>query len=120
MNRSRSDLAHRDMPVFEHRYAWKCACLGVMLGVFWCSHVVFRLLISLRSTCGRRHFTLRDGVDQLLPVMVARFDGDDRAMPTASPSGNSGARDPDVLGQVSGAGPDHLLPDTVVVRGARP
>jgi hypothetical protein len=65
-------------------------------------------------------FELCDGVDQLLPVLVERFDGDDRPLTTSSPSGNSGARDPDVLGQASGAGPNHLLTNTVVVRAACP
>ena len=51
---------------------------------------------------------LCDGVHQLLSVLVERFDGDDRALTTSSPGGNSGARDPDVLGQASGTGPDHL------------
>jgi hypothetical protein len=63
---------------------------------------------------------LRDGVDQLLPVPVERCDGDDRPLTTSPPRGNSRARDPDVLGQASGAGPDHLLPNTVVVRAACP
>jgi hypothetical protein len=62
---------------------------------------------------------LRDGVDQLLPVLVERFDGDDRPLTTSSPRGNSGARDPDVLGQASGAGLGHLVPKTVVIRAAR-
>ena len=42
---------------------------------------------------------LCDGVHQLLAVLVERFDGDDRALTTSSPGRNSGARDPDVLGQ---------------------
>jgi hypothetical protein len=58
---------------------------------------------------------LRDGVDQLLPVLVERFDGDDRSLTASSPGGNSGARDPDVLGQASGAGPNHLGAKTVVI-----
>jgi hypothetical protein len=62
---------------------------------------------------------LRDGVDQVLPILVERFDGDDRALTTALPRGKSGARDPDVLGQASGAGLDHLVPKTVVVHAAR-
>jgi hypothetical protein len=63
---------------------------------------------------------LRDGVDQLLAVLVERFDGDDRTVTTSSPSGNSGARDGHVLGQASGIGPDDLVAKTVVVRAAYP
>jgi hypothetical protein len=63
---------------------------------------------------------LRDGVEQLLAVLVERFDGDDRALTTSSPGGNSGTRDPDVLGQASGAGPNHLGAKTVVICAARP
>jgi hypothetical protein len=63
---------------------------------------------------------LRAGVDQLLPVLVERFDGDDRALPSSSPGGNSRARDPDVLGQASGAGPDDLGAKAVVVCVACP
>jgi hypothetical protein len=63
---------------------------------------------------------LRDGVDQLLPVLVERFDGDDRALPSSSPGGNSRARDPDVLGRASGAGHDDLGAKAVVVCVACP
>jgi hypothetical protein len=50
----------------------------------------------------------------------SQFDGDDRTLTTPSPGRNSGARNPDVLGQASGTGPDHLIPNTVIVRLARP
>jgi hypothetical protein len=62
---------------------------------------------------------LRYGVDQLLAILVNRFDGDDRSRTAATPGGSSGARNPDVLGQAPGTGPDHLIPNTVVVRAAR-
>ena len=62
---------------------------------------------------------LRDGVDQLLPVLVERFDGDDRSRTAPAPSGHGRARNGHVLGQASGTGPDHMLPNTVVVRAAR-
>ena len=62
---------------------------------------------------------LCDGVHQLLAVLVERFDGDDRARIAAAPGGHGRARDGHVLGRASGPGPDHLLPNTVVVRGAR-
>jgi hypothetical protein len=63
---------------------------------------------------------LRYGVDHLLAVLVNRFDCDDRSRTAAAPSGHGRAWDSHVLGQASGTGPDHLLPNTVVVRAARP
>ncbi|MGD0838663.1 MAG: hypothetical protein ABSB49_18660 [Polyangia bacterium] len=48
-------------------------------------------------------FKLRDGIDQLLAVQLQGLHGDDRTRTTAPPSGNGGARDPDVLGQATGA-----------------
>ena len=63
---------------------------------------------------------LHDGVDQLLPAQVERFDGNDRALTTSAPGRNSGARNPDVLGQASGTGPDHLGAKAVVIGAACP
>jgi hypothetical protein len=63
---------------------------------------------------------LCDGVDQLLPGLVGRFDGDDRTRTASAPSGHGGARDGHVLGQASGTGPYHLLRNTVVVRATCP
>jgi hypothetical protein len=65
-------------------------------------------------------FKLRDGVDQLLLVLVKRFDGDDRALTTSSPGRNGGARNPDVLRQASGTGPEDLIAKPVVVHAAHP
>ena len=62
---------------------------------------------------------LRDGIDQLLPVLLNWLDGDDQARTTAPPCRNGGARDRNVLGQTFGTGPDHLLAKPVVVRAAR-
>jgi hypothetical protein len=59
-----------------------------------------------------------DAVDQLLAVRLHQFDGDDRALTTSSPGGNSGARDRDVLGQASGAGSNHLRAKTMVICAA--
>jgi hypothetical protein len=64
-------------------------------------------------------FELCDAIDQLLLVLLHRFDGDDRSRITARPSGNGGARDGHVLGQASGTRPDDLVAGTVVVRAAR-
>src|ERR1019366_3745520 len=41
-----------------------------------------------------------------------------RTLTTSSPGRNSGARNPDVLGQASGTGPDHLGAKTVVICAA--
>ena len=65
-------------------------------------------------------FELRDAVDQLLAVLLHQVDGDDRALTTSSPGGNSGARNRDVLEQASGAGPNHLRAKTVVICAACP
>ena len=65
-------------------------------------------------------FKFCNGVEQLLAILVWRFDRDDRSKTASAPSGRGGARDPDVLGQASGAGLDHLVPKTVVVRVTRP
>jgi len=63
---------------------------------------------------------LRERVEQLLPVLLHRLDADDRARTAPSPGGDGGSRDGDVLGQASGAAADHLLPEAMVVRAARP
>jgi hypothetical protein len=44
----------------------------------------------------RSPIKLRDGVEQLLPVLVERLDGDDRAHTAPVPRGNRGARDREV------------------------
>jgi len=63
-------------------------------------------------------FKLYDGVEQLLAILLYGLDGDDRTSPPAPPSRNGGVRNGHVLGQASGAGPDHLVAKTVVVRVA--
>jgi hypothetical protein len=65
-------------------------------------------------------FELCDGVDQLLVVLLYGLDGDDRTRTTTPPSGTGGASAGHVLGQASGAGTDHVVPKTVVVRAAGP
>jgi len=65
-------------------------------------------------------FKLYDGVEQLLVVLLYGLDGDDGTRTTAPPSRHGGARDGDVLGQASGAGTDHVVSKTVVVRAAGP
>jgi len=65
-------------------------------------------------------FNLRDGVDQLLAVLLYGLDGDDRTRTTAAPARNGRARDSHVLGQASGTAPDDLIAKTVVVRAAHP
>ena len=65
-------------------------------------------------------FELCDGGEQLLAVLSHQLDGNDRSRTTPSPRRNGGARDGDVLGQASGAGTDHMIPETVVVGVAGP
>jgi hypothetical protein len=65
-------------------------------------------------------FKVYDGVEQLLVVLLYGLDANDRTRTTDPPSGNGGARDGHVLGQASGAGTDHVVPKTVVVRSAGP
>jgi len=67
----------------------------------------------------RSAIKLRDGIEQLLPVLVERLDGDDRAQTAPMPATNGGSRDGEVPGQAPGADPDHLLPDAMVVSAAR-
>jgi hypothetical protein len=67
----------------------------------------------------RSPIKLRDGVEQLLPVLVERLDGDDRAQTAPTPGTNGGSRDGEVPGQTPDARPEDLLPDAMVVHAAR-
>jgi hypothetical protein len=67
-----------------------------------------------------RAVELRERVEQPLPVLLNRLDTDDRARTAPRPGGDGGSRDGDVLGHASGAAADHLLPEAMVVRAARP
>ena len=63
---------------------------------------------------------LCNSVEQLLPVLVQRLNGDNRTQATPLPSGHGGARDRHLPGEAPHPGADHLLPQSMVINAARP
>jgi hypothetical protein len=63
---------------------------------------------------------LRDQVEHLLPVLLNRLDGGNRAQTTASPGGNGGPWDRELPGESPRTSAEHLLAQAVVVGTARP